>query len=269
MIDRYSRQSFLGRDAQSILSSSVVGVVGLGGGGSHIVQQLAHVGVRNYVLYDHDYIELSNLNRLVGGTLRDVKMNRRKIDIATRTIKRLHPSANIHAEFARWQDQPLALRNCDIIFGCVDGLRERQELERCSRRYLIPYIDIGLDVHCVGDEPPRMSGQVILSSPGSLCMSCMNFLSESELAEEGARYGDAGINPQVVWANGALASCAVGLAIDILTDWTRALRGPVYFEYNGNEQVLFPHIRSRYFSDTPCPHYPSDQVGDPLFVVRK
>src|ERR1700730_12183464 len=39
------------------------------------------------------------------------------------------------------------LRRCDVIFGCVDSYRERDELERFMRRFLIPYIDIGMDVH--------------------------------------------------------------------------------------------------------------------------
>jgi tRNA A37 threonylcarbamoyladenosine dehydratase len=39
-VDRYSRQSFLGPDAEARIPRCTVGVVGLGGGGSHIVQQL-------------------------------------------------------------------------------------------------------------------------------------------------------------------------------------------------------------------------------------
>ncbi len=71
---RYNRQSFLGPESEEIIDQAVIGVVGLGGGGSHVVQQLAHIGFRNFVLCDPDYISKSNLNRLVGGTLADVDL---------------------------------------------------------------------------------------------------------------------------------------------------------------------------------------------------
>jgi hypothetical protein len=45
-----------------------------------------------------------------------------------------------------------------------------------------------------------------------------------KLAAEAARHGDAGGRPQVVWPNGALASTAVGLAVDLVTGWTRKNR---------------------------------------------
>lgn len=50
--DRYSRQSFLGKHAETLIRTCVVGVVGLGGGGSHITQQLVHIGFLHYVLYE-------------------------------------------------------------------------------------------------------------------------------------------------------------------------------------------------------------------------
>jgi len=72
-------------------------------------------------------------------------------------------------------------------------------------------------------------------------MRCFGFLTEERLSQEAARYGDVGPRPQVVWANGALASTAVGVAVDLLTDWTKALRTPVYLSYDGNRgTVLVP-----------------------------
>ncbi len=135
----------------------------------------------------------------------------------------------------------------------------------CCRRYLIPYIDIGMDLHQVGDEPPGMGGQVILSMPGGPCMFCLCFLTEEKLALEASRYGAAGGRPQVVWPNGVLASSAVGVAVDLLTDWSRSLRGPVYLSYRGNDGTVTPHVRLTNFRSGPCSHYPPDQVGDPIF----
>jgi len=58
----------------------------------------------------------------------------------------------------------------------TDLLREhrgRRELEIACRRYLMHYIDIGVDVH--GEDRPGIGGQVMLSSPGGPCMTCMGF----------------------------------------------------------------------------------------------
>jgi len=264
-IDRFSRQSFLGSSAAKKISSCHVGIVGLGGGGSHIAQQLAHVGFSCFSLFDNDAVENSNLNRLVGGTYVDAKKDTPKVDVATRIINGINPTAKIAKLKSRWQDLPERLRACDIVFGCVDSFAERRDLEITTRRYLIPYLDIGMDVHRTGNEPPHMAGQVILSMPGELCMTCLGFLTEEKLAREAERYGAAGSRPQVVWANGILASSAVGIAIDLITDWTQSLRGPVYLSYDSNTGTIQPHKRLHYLVGRVCPHFPPSHLGNPTF----
>ncbi|HAP11783.1 MAG TPA: thiamine/molybdopterin biosynthesis protein, partial [Afipia sp.] len=71
-MSRLDRQSFLGPDSDAILQAATIGVIGLGGGGSHLVQQAAHLGVGGYVPADPQWIEDTNTNRLIGGTLADV-----------------------------------------------------------------------------------------------------------------------------------------------------------------------------------------------------
>ena len=261
--DRYSRQSFLGPNSEEIISKAVLGVAGTGGGGSHIVQQGAHIGFQNYVLCDPQTIEKSNLTRLVGSVERDVKKKLKKTTIAERVIRGLQPKAVINAVPKRWQEDPGPLRNCDIIFGCLDGFAERRELEALARRYLIPLIDIGMSVTTIGGQPPRMGGQIMLSMPGGPCMHCIGILTPAKLAEEAGQYGDAGINTQVVWANGILASSAIGMALDLLTDWTRSMREIVYLEYDGNKGTVSVPERMKYLKDLACQHYPATEVGDP------
>jgi hypothetical protein len=264
--ERFSRQSFLGEDADAAIASARVGIVGLGGGGSHIVEQLAHIGFADFVLYDPDIVEKSNLNRLIGATLEDARQARPKIEVARRIVEGLHRGSRITAQRARWQDEPAALRTCDLIFGCLDSLQDRSELEVCARRFLIPYVDIGLGVVTVAGERPRMTGQIVLSMPGSACFRCLGFLNDRDLADEVGRYGHAGPRPQVVWANGILAAAAVGLAVDLLTDWTQATRGPVYLSYDGNTGLITPHPRLRYVRVENCPHFPSEDVGEPAYT---
>jgi Dinucleotide-utilizing enzymes involved in molybdopterin and thiamine biosynthesis family 2 len=262
--DRYDRQSFLGPDSQKIIESYRVGIAGLGGGGSHIVEQLAHVGFLDYVVFDADTVALSNLNRLVGATLQDVERQTLKIDVAQRLISGLHPDARIEALPCRWQEEPALLRSCDLVFGCVDSFSQRQELEATLRRYLIPYVDIGMDVTTISGQKPRMSGQVILSCPGHPCMYCLDFLNERTLAREAQKYGDAGNNPQVVWANGILASVAVGMAMDIVTGWTgKPLKG-FYLSFDGNALTMSRNHHLDYVPPV-CPHFRLADVGPPVY----
>jgi hypothetical protein len=204
------------------------------------------------------------LNRLVGSIFSDVEGKVQKTEVARRLLTGVNPNATLRPTVGRWQEHPELLRGCDIVFGCVDTFAERDQLERACRRYLIPYIDIGMDVH-TDAGPPRMAGQVILSMPGKPCMWCLNFLTEERLALEAAQYGGPGGRPQVVWPNGVLASTAVGLGMELLTGWTAESTRPWYYSYDGNLGTLTPHIRAKFLDGQDCPHFPLSEVGDPVF----
>ena len=242
MTKKHSRQSFLGQGAEERLARCVVGIVGLGGGGSHVVQQLAHLGFQNYVIYDDDTVEETNLNRLVGAKRADVNAETPKLHVAKMMIYGLEPEANVEAYPCRWQNEPEALRRCHIIFGCLDTYSGRNELEIFARRYLINYIDIGMDVHQAGDTAPVIGGQIILSIPGEICMRCMGFINDDVLGEEGRRYGDAGgASRRSYGRTGCWPSTAVGIAVDLVTNWSRSNRRFLYLEYDGNRNTVQPH----------------------------
>ena len=58
----WASQSFLGPNGDAVLANATIGIVGLGGGGSHVSQQSAHLGIGRFVPVDHDIIEWRNLN---------------------------------------------------------------------------------------------------------------------------------------------------------------------------------------------------------------
>jgi len=263
--DIFKRQSFLGENNQFLFDNLTVGIVGYGGGGSHIGQQLAHLGIRNFNVFDDDNVEDSNLNRLLGAWFIDVKKSSLKINIAKRVINKIRPNAKVNAISARWQTDPESIQNCDVVFGCVDSYTERQQLESECRRYLIPYIDIGMDVHKINNTSYSMSGQVILSMPGSPCMHCFGFLTEEKLAKEASKYGDVGGRPQVVWPNGVLASTAIGVFVDLATGWSKQKDNLVYLAYDGNLGTLNPHIRIKYAAKT-CTHFLLKNTGPQTFI---
>ena len=189
MPDWLLRQSFLGANSEQVFSQCHIAVIGLGGGGSHIAQQLAHLGVGNFVLFDPDHVEETNLNRLVGATKKDVATSTPKTTVSRRLINRINPNAQVLRVPKEWQEEGGLVAGCDVVFGCVDTYIAREEIERVCRRFMIPYIDIGMNVTELADGY-LISGQMILSMPNDLCMRCLGFLNEGLLAQEAARYGN-------------------------------------------------------------------------------
>lgn len=259
------RQSFLGAHSETVLARCRAALVGLGGGGSHIAQQLAHVGLGHFLVIDPDFIEDTNLNRLVGATLEDVGLGTAKVDIAERVIKSVNPSADVIKRLASWSEVTAELCDIDVIFACVDSMVCRSELEGFARRFLIPLIDIGMDVH-ESNREFSISGQVMLSMPGKPCMRCMGLVTDDGLAKEAARYGAAGGKPQVVWPNGTLASVAVGFFMKLVTPWETQKAMPLLLEYDGDLQTVTPSNKLAYLP-AHCKHFVSlDELGDPFWT---
>lgn len=262
--DYHSRQSFLGERLPEVLEHTRVAVVGVSGGGSHVVQQGAHVGFQDYTLFEPQDFGMENLHRHVGAWLQDALRRRGKLWIAKRVIRSVWPKARINAIPKRWQDAAEELRSTDIIFSCLDGFRARLDLETTARRYLIPLIDIGLGMVPDKVAGPRMGGHVALSLPGGPCLKCMRVVTERELAEEaahGGTYPGFGPHPQVVWANGVLASTAMGVALDLLTGWNKLRPPHPCLSYDGNSCLVRPR---EFGTIASCPHHPLDAVGDPV-----
>ena len=267
MKERNSRQSFLGENSEQILEYIKVAVVGLGGGGSHIVQQLAHLGVMNFVLFDGDTFEESNINRLIGSQAGDIKNKTTKTEIARRLVTSINPDVKVTLIPNDWHEGHMELRECDFIFTCVDSYGERNQLERFSRRFLLPMIDIGMDVY-KSESGYFISGQVVRTLPNEPCMWCLNVLNEENVSTEAQKYGAAGGKPQVVWSNGLLASAAVGLFVELVTPWNSIEHGTICLEYDGNKNSLtksnlmsLPKVSQKI-----CDHYSPLDVGDSFFL---
>src|SRR5579864_1273868 len=77
---RFDRQARLfGALGQAILADLHVAIVGAGGGGSIIVEQLAHLGVGRLTIIDYDVVKDINLSRIVGATPVDAARREKKV----------------------------------------------------------------------------------------------------------------------------------------------------------------------------------------------
>lgn len=230
----YARQEILvGVAGQATLAGATIAVVGLGGGGSHVVQQLAHLGIGRLILVDPDRAEASNRHRLIGMTALDAFLRRRKTRIARRVIRAINRTTTCVLVDAAVPEPAAvaALRDADVIVGCVDGLDSRLDLQQLAHRLLVPYVDIGLSIREAdpldGAPRVRVGGNVFTYRPGSFCLWCIGYLSDDKLAlarggpgrgyaqkRDGTR-GEA----QVVSMNGVLASQAVNEVLQLLTGY--------------------------------------------------
>src|SRR5206468_4099062 len=112
----FKRQGFLGIEGQRALERVRVAICGLGGGGSHLVTQLAHLGVMDYALFDADIAKPWNLNRTITLTEADVAAKTLKIDAAERRILQVRSQARIEKYACRWQERPDAIQSRDLVF---------------------------------------------------------------------------------------------------------------------------------------------------------
>jgi hypothetical protein len=232
---RFQRQELIiGAEGQDTLAMSSIAVVGLGGGGSHVVQQLAHLGIGTLILIDHDHATPDNQHRLIGMTRLDGLLRRRKTSIQRRQVRRINPDTRVTLIHERLPMPATidALKRADVIIGCVDNLDARADLQQLASRYLIPYIDIGLKARPVtpsSAEEARVAigGNIATYRPGGPCLWCTGILSDETLTADrchpertyatttDGRPGEA----QVVSMNGLLASQAVNEALQLLTGY--------------------------------------------------
>ncbi len=147
--DRFARQVLMfGPDGQRKLRAMTVGVVGAGGGGSLLVQALAHLGVGRIIVIDFDRVEITNLSRIVGATPRDARRRGLKVDVARRLVKSIDPSIEVIAssgDVTTAGDAQILLA-ADFIFSATDTQFARYAVNAICHQYLIPGAQVGAKV---------------------------------------------------------------------------------------------------------------------------
>jgi hypothetical protein len=241
----YARQVLLiGGKGQQSLKKAKIAVVGLSGGGSHIVQQAAHLGIGEIIGIDADRVEEENRHRLIGGSRFDVLLKRKKTQVMRRLVTRINRNVRFTPIPYNVPDQVTLdqLKRADIIVGCVDSLQTRSDLQEISQRYLIPYVDIGLLI--VPNQGSQFIGGNVLSLiPGRFCMWCIGYLSERKLAEEtGGKprsyFQGAPKQAQVVSFNGLLSSAAMNEVLHLITGYRPESDLTSIKKFDGNKGTL-------------------------------
>jgi len=241
--ERYSRQVLaFGSGGQRLLAATKVGIVGVGGTGSAVVEQLARLGSRDIVLLDPDRFERSNVTRMYGSSWKDgnslwrrmLGRCAKKAAVVARHVRRINPEAKVRVipESVVVDRAARAILDRDVIFLCTDEHWGRAIVTRIAHQYLIPTINMGMRITSDRGTIQAGIGNIDVLRPGKPCLWCRQVLNANmvaaesmptdnreALAQEGYVQGVEGPAPSVISVTTSVASLAVTLFLQLLTDF--------------------------------------------------
>jgi len=238
---------WLGEMGQRAISEAHLAVCGVGGIGSIVVAQARGLGFRKITLIDHDRVEESNLNRLVGACKKDI--GKFKVDIMKREIERYDSGIQVRAYPVNVQSEEAhrAIIDSDMVINALDDDAARMEVQILSARYLKPLLDLGAGIILNEDRKTvrSMGGQVIFYIPGGACLVCQG-LAPSKIVSMDIRelqrsvgyvQGTDETPPSVVTINSIIAGIGMDLVTRYLTGFAAT---PAYIHYDSLKHVPMP-----------------------------
>lgn len=218
-----------GQDGQSMLGRIRAGVVGAGGTGSAVIEQLARLGIGSIVIVDDDQVEASNLTRIHESGRGSI--GKSKVGVAARAVRSLGFGTAVETVEERISGEAsiTPLLSCDVVFGCTDSEYSRVVLSRLAYWHLIPVFDVGIRLRSSSGYMRGIDGRMTYMAPGEPCMICRNRIDlrraheetlepeeRSRLAEEGYAQGLDDPDPAVVPYTTLVASVAVASFLERL-----------------------------------------------------
>ncbi len=247
MFDRSIRA--FGGAIQSVFAQLRVAVVGCGGTGSAVIEQLVRLGVRHLYIFDPKTLTASNVTRVYGSRPEDV--DEAKVSVTAAHIRSIAPDAEVVAVQSpiTQQDTARRLLDADVIFGCSDDNAGRLVLSRFATYFMTPVIDCGVKLTSSEDGAIEgIDGRVTVLAPGAACLVCRDRIDlqrasaevlppdeYSRLAAEDYAPAMPAVEPAVVAYTTQVAAAAVSELIERLVH-----HGP---EPPPTEQLLRIHER--------------------------
>lgn len=204
---RYARnQKTLSEDQQLQLAGSCIAIVGCGGLGGYIAEELARLGVGRLILIDGDRLEVSNLNRQIMATERN--LGQWKVAAARERLEAVNSEirVDIIRDWFAESKAPEWFQKVDIVCDALDSMQARVELERACHCLKLPLVFASI---------AGWFGQIGVSMPGD--SSVLSLYGHGERGIE-TTWGNPAFTPAV------LASLSVTEAVKLLTGRQSSLR---------------------------------------------
>jgi molybdopterin/thiamine biosynthesis adenylyltransferase len=225
--DRFDRQVRLfGVDGQARLQALHVAVVGAGGGGSILIEQLAHLGVGTITAIDFDVVKRHNLSRVMGAADADARHRTKKVEVAGRLVRTINPGIDFRPVDGDIADLAVAalLIEADYMLLATDTATARLVANAVSQAFLIPLIQVGAKVETGKNgmiEQIYTAVRPVLPRRG--CLACAGLIDPIALQREAATpeeranqnyLGDPDvIDPSVTTLNAAAAAGALNVLL--------------------------------------------------------
>jgi molybdopterin/thiamine biosynthesis adenylyltransferase len=235
-----------------------------------------------YHRHQSRFVELSNLNRLVGATRRDALEKRPKVQVLARLAAGINPDLKVIPIQKSVLDAGVLdnLKGCDVVFGCTDNQGSRWILNKFAVEHLVPYFDTGTGIQADSNHNiAHAGGQVRVVVPGLGCLNCIQGLgvdiAQQELLPEPDRrvaehlgyIAGADVKaPAVASLNGVIASLAVTEFMALATGF-KPLRRFVGYDYM--KATVTPYVFPRdpnCFTCSPTGSLAAGDEGLPLPV---
>ncbi len=249
-----------GEHVQRLLSRLHVGIVGLGGTGSAVCEQLTRLGVGRLTICDPQKFEGTNINRVYGSRKSDEGLP--KATIAERSIKDIGlgtqvapiPKSVVDVSVAK------AFKDCDLIFGCTDDEWGRSILSKLSVAYIIPVFDMGVEVDSEAQTIKSVRGRVTTLLPGSPCLFCRGAVTPKAIGaeilhatnpaeyearkKEGYVPGLPGNAPTVITFTSSVASAAISEMLQRITGYMDSGRNSTEIVLRFDESKISTNSKS-------------------------
>ena len=263
----FARQQIFGKTFQQQLSQLKVALIGCGGIGAVFAEQLARLGVKDWLLIDGDRLETSNLNRMPGATLEMVEQNWYKVDYLKHIIEidRNYRIQTLPAVIS----VSVEVADADLIVVATDNHRSRQIAQELALKYTRPLMCLGTHIELQPDKTPRMYCRVTVPPlGGGWCLMCGNIINLQQAALESAPLAIAdaanragyinGIDdPAVFWLNSICASRGVGIVHSMLCGFLNLDSGLDWIYHFPTSQW---HKTNTQHLSTPCCYFCSSNI---------
>jgi len=130
-VDRFSRnKQTITDEQQTLLGQKKILVIGCGGLGTHVLEGLARIGIKQIGLCDYDVFDVSNLNRQLGAL--EVTIGKSKALMAHDRIKSINEAAEVTMYQDKYPNERLLndLSEYDLVIDCLDSIVTRKQLEQ-------------------------------------------------------------------------------------------------------------------------------------------
>lgn len=143
--ERYWRNArFLSRTDQEKLLRAHVVIVGLGGLGGTVLEELLRLGVGTITGVDMDIFERSNLNRQLLATEENIGLH--KAEAARLRARQINSSIRFIpvTEKQDFDSMRTLFRGVDVVVDALGGLADRQALEKAAAENGVPVVSAGI-----------------------------------------------------------------------------------------------------------------------------